>query len=377
MQGQYEAHGAGGSLHLHIILAGDVRDCQALQVCIHAAAQAPTGAADALHSQVQRVDLQPSHARTSVHQSERSMQSTPARSSICRECLHTCPSTYAATDLHSADVEPGAPLCSDARDLVQKVTITVALQNVAQIGPTMDVCVTWHRSRQKEPSAASVHARWKLAQHASRPAPANAACSQARSAAVSGAPSARRTWNLQAQPRDQWCQVRPCHEPVSVQAPQLSSPGWGSGATGAPPRALARAKVQRLQDALEGALLQAAAPVLHKVELAHLRARGQRPQRAHVPRGQRYGQPQAAEGDGAGKLRARQPQRQAVLRGAASGHACGSRRWTTNPSALGMRRTASGNRLESCRSRSAGSRAHVPRGGALQVALARPWVDAR
>ena len=52
-----------------------------------------------------------------------------------------------------------------------------------------------------------------------------------------------------------------------------------------------RAELQGLQQALEHALLQTAAPLLHKLELPHCRPRAHGPQRARVARGQRDGQP--------------------------------------------------------------------------------------
>ena len=59
----------------------------------------------------------------------------------------------------------------------------------------------------------------------------------------------------------------------------------------APSRALLGSALQRLQYALEGALFQAAAPVLHELDLPDLGALTQRPQRARMPRKQRYWQP--------------------------------------------------------------------------------------
>ena len=81
----------------------------------------------------------------------------------------------------------------------------------------------------------------------------------------------------------------------------------------APSRALLRSALQRLQDALKGALFQAAAPVLHKLDLPDLGALTQRPQRARMPRKQRYWQPESTESHSVRKLGTGKPQRQAVL----------------------------------------------------------------
>ena len=58
-----------------------------------------------------------------------------------------------------------------------------------------------------------------------------------------------------------------------------------------PARSQLRAELQGLQQALEHALLQPAAPLLHKLELPHSRPQAHGPQRARVARGQRDGQP--------------------------------------------------------------------------------------
>lgn len=58
-----------------------------------------------------------------------------------------------------------------------------------------------------------------------------------------------------------------------------------------PSRTLLGSALQRLQYALEGALFQAAAPVLYELDLPDLGPLTQRPQRARMPRKQRYWQP--------------------------------------------------------------------------------------